>query len=177
MLLLPLVERSSWWRIRSDARFADPFFSILLAGVALDLCQVSAAAGLQDPAVYTFSCSGGPVSPLVFESFLASADWAAAAAELGFAANSAVALMHQMAERLAEQFAAQVRSLQALKPASVRRLFVKRSGRFAIVPDQLHLVLESNPYNIVLHIAGADSIVDTSSWFEHRRLIYLLEGL
>jgi hypothetical protein len=184
-LLASIVQRLGLWALARRPELA-PFggprgFSLLLAGTAMTLLGPWEPHDPIEPAVALFagaSARGGDLDRTEIERFFAEADVGMLDALDGIVGGSTWrAALDALADDIARRFAQRIRGFRQASREAVVRQFVRLRGRVLVEERRLLVVLDPSPWTVALHIAGADTPIDSVEWCGERRLEFLLEGL
>jgi hypothetical protein len=179
MLLVPIVRRLGLWSLTREpefVRFGGPrALSFLLAAAAMTLVGPWDPDDAIDPAAALFAGVTGEVDRAGMKEFFAVADVRALAD--GVTADSWPAALQALATELARQFALQIRGFRHASREAIAKQFLRVPGRVLVEERRLLVVLDTNPWAVALHIAGADSPIDAVEWCGGRRVEFQLEGL
>jgi hypothetical protein len=83
----------------------------------------------------------------------------------------------ERAETLIRAFASQIRGFRRATRAAIVRNFIQTPGRVRLEERRIAVVLDANPFQVALHIAGLDAPLDSVFWLGGRRVEFEIGGL
>ncbi len=189
-LLVDRIERLRWLPLGQRTPLAavhgPRLDGYLLAGIALAILGRAGEEPMQvDPAVALFAGWLGEPNLGAFRDFQASATSADRLAVLEALlgdecppippAATWTFVFTALAAKLVLEFAATLRAFRQPSHAFIVETFLAVAGRLLLEKDCVSVALAPNSYRIVLRIAGADGPVESVSWLDGRRLLFVPE--
>jgi hypothetical protein len=191
LLLVPIVIRLRWDRLRTDARFLPwggvRFFQAMLAGIgtaALDrltpgFLQLSPAASLfaglgPDPDLIGIRQALNSCGPTDYARLLKDLIPGTCSIQ---ASSDGLAACEELANRLIAEFTSLIPGFRQARRPAVLRQFLQTRGRVQIEEHQINVQLDPSPFHVALHMAMLDSPLAAVSWMGDRPLKFHLAGL
>jgi hypothetical protein len=191
LLLASIVHRLDWDALRDDALLAPwggpRFFQILLIGIgAAVLDREATDIDRLDPAILLFAGMEREPDMQALRYSLASVDVTGRRELLRRLMpdrdGEPIAIdwpqaFDALAERLVGEFASLVRGFRHATRQAVVRQFLRTPGRVQVSRRSVLVLLDANPYHVVLHVSGMDDPTPSLNWMDGRRLEFRLLGL